>query len=140
MGWTGNFRPVKTTGSGATTDESGPSTEVSPGLLPQRARPTAPSVGVMSSPMGGESYDLPQRFPGRSQRISEHCGRGRPRVESTIFGFESRWADVRGRIQERTLSRRAAALELGVGVATVQRLLRRGCDGPSPLSGRHSHL
>ncbi|MGH7777291.1 MAG: recombinase family protein [Candidatus Dormibacterales bacterium] len=56
---------------------------------------------------------------------------GRPKVE-TRPGFRRRWAEVHDRLVLGELSRRRAAKELGVGVATVARLLAADA-GPGPL-------
>ncbi|HVB76421.1 MAG TPA: recombinase family protein [Candidatus Nitrosotalea sp.] len=56
---------------------------------------------------------------------------GRPRVE-TRPGFRRRWAEVSARVAGGELSRRRAAKELGVGIATVARLLAAE-GGPGPF-------
>jgi len=68
----------------------------------------------------------------RAARQGAHLGR--PRVE-TRPGFRQRWAALQGSLAAGELSRRKAARRLGVGVATVARLLD-GAEAPSQVSAR----
>ena len=56
---------------------------------------------------------------------------GRPRVESRA-GFRRHWAEVRERIAAGELSHRKAARELGIGVATLLRLLAETSPAEPP--------
>ena len=56
---------------------------------------------------------------------------GRPRVEARR-GFRTRWAEVEPQVRSGTLSRRAAAAQLGVGQGTLARLLGGGSNGSLP--------
>jgi len=57
----------------------------------------------------------------RAKRQGKHVGR--PSV-TTAAGFDNRWAETRERLVAGEFSHRAAAAALGVGRATVSRLLR----------------
>lgn len=56
---------------------------------------------------------------------------GRPRVEGRR-GFRADWAEVEPQVRAGTLSRRAAAAQLGIGQGTLARLLGSGSDGILP--------
>lgn len=56
---------------------------------------------------------------------------GRPRVEGRR-GFRAGWAEVEPQVRAGTLSRRAAAAQLGIGQGTLGRLLGSGSDGILP--------
>ena len=56
---------------------------------------------------------------------------GRPKVTERK-GFSRRFGAVLERLEEGTLSRRQAAKELGIGCATLKRLLDARAAGPPP--------
>ena len=62
---------------------------------------------------------------------------GRPRVE-TRAGFRRRWPEVRERLRLGELSQRRAAKELGVGMATLSRLLATGPGALGELAAEES--
>ena len=105
--------------------EAGPAVAILP-------EPDPPVVRAPRGPLAGEPiwYEDPTRKRVHRDLVQAGMERarqqgkqiGRPRVTQRE-GFWVRWQGVLGRLQAGALSRRDAALELGIGYATLKRLL-----------------
>src|SRR5919106_1319983 len=105
--------------------EAGPAVAILP-------EPDPPVVRAPRGPLAGEPiwYEDPTRKRVHRDLVQAGMERarqqgkqiGRPRVTQRE-GFLVRWQGVLGRLQAGALSRRDAALELGIGYATLKRLL-----------------
>ncbi len=106
--------------------------------IPVRTRAPKPA-----GPLSGDTvwYEDPQRKQMHSKLVREGMERarekgkriGRPRV-SDDPGFQKNFNEVVGLIEDGTLSRRKASLRLGIGYATLKRLL----DAPGASLIDHS--